>query len=387
MNFCFIILPSILFYTVIIYKSHLRISLIETRDIYNNTQYNFKYIENHFIIFHIKNRKYVNLSSKIYFIEHNTVYDDILFLIPLYSILIKTKIIMICKNYVHEKVANIFSFRRNNYTTSNNCIYFDITFLKYLHLHSNIFRFCRFDEVYNLFKSKRVIISNNSTVCASKKYSMNFTIVTSVYRRKNLIRQINSFLNQTVPPKYIIVIHDRNFINVLYNNLNIIYIHIINFIAGFYLRYLLSLLSPENDVIIYDDDDYPSNKQSHMKWIYNMNNGEKKFFGHRSGYKNGIKWCATPMIIHRKWLLLMWYIDIYDERIAEDGHLSFSLLLLCNVKCRKEGMNWLNHIKDKLSSSKHIIVSKKFWHEYTVEINKKINSSYSHKIISKYHIS
>lgn len=103
----------------------------------------YKNIENHFIVFHVKNRNNINISQTQYFIEHNSKYDDILFLIPLYNILIKSKIIIICDDIIHRRNRIKLYFKVNNYTTYNNCIYFNISFLKYLHIHSNIFRFCK----------------------------------------------------------------------------------------------------------------------------------------------------------------------------------------------------------------------------------------------------
>lgn len=380
-----ILIVFTLFYMADVKNTSYKYSLIEMRNYYRYINYNNNNIESNFVIFHVKNRNRINISGSAYFIEHNNLYDDILFLIPLYNIIIKSKIIVICNNkrYYGIKRINIMKFK--NYTTHNSCIYIDISFLKYLHLHSSIFRFCKFDNVYNVLKEKKIVL-NNLSVCKNEMYSTNYSIVTTVYIRNNLRKQIISFSNQAVPPNHIIVVHDRNIINVLYQNYKIIYIHIINFKAGFYFRYLLSLLSPENDVIIYDDDWYPSKKLSHLQWINKIQKGEKAIFAHRTGSRNGIRWCATPLLTHRMWLLLMWYNDIYETRAAEDGHLSFSLLLLCNIECRKEKINGLNSKKDNLSSSKYVNVSKTFWYDYTNDVKKKINTSYSNNIKNKYQI-
>lgn len=381
----FIILLMVIFYLIANQNINYKYSLIEMRNSYSNIKFSNNYIDSHFIVLHVKNRYNYNISPSAYYIEHNINYDDILFLIPLYNLLVKSKIIVICNNSKRNRMSSIKLFRIRSYTTYKNCIYIERTYLKYLHLHTKIFRFCKFDNVYNIFKKKKILF-NNISVCQNEKYSTNFSIVTTVYRRNNLKNQINTFLNQLVPPQHIIVVHDRNIINVPYDNYDILYIHTINFEAGFYFRYLLSLLSPENDIIIYDDDWFPSNRLSHIEWINKMQKGGKEIYGHHSGIANNIKWCATPLIIHRKWLYLIWYIKIYEIKGAEDGHTSFSLLLLCNIKCKQQTIIELKYKHDNLSSTKNFNVSKSFWQDYTMDVKKKNNSMYLYDIKNKYHI-
>lgn len=363
-----------------------KITLIEYRVSYNKYIIKNKLIVSHFIIFHIKNRNKIRITSSLYFIEHNSIYDDILFLIPLYSIIINTQLIVICSEEVRVSRSIKFFSKIKNYTIYNGCIYFNIIFLRYMQLHSDLFRFCKFLNVYDILQNNRHNYANeNERICKTFKYSQNYSIVTTVYRRYNLKQQVNVFLNQTLPPKYIIVVHDRNIVKVLSQNLDIIYYHTINFQAGYYFRYLVSILSPENQVIIYDDDWFPYNKSSHSKWINEINSEGSGLYAHHSASKNGIRWCATPLIIHRKWLFLMWFNDIYEKRSAEDGHLSFSLLLLCNIKCKTKEIYGLNYKSDSFSSSR-INISKLFWSYYTSNISIKINSSYISHIKHKYNI-
>lgn len=352
-----------------------KVSLIEYKTFYNNYKNTKKDINSHFIIYHIKNRYKIKVSKDIYFIEHNSIYDDILFLVPLYSILVKAKVIMICSDDTYRRRIKKIN-RIKNFTIYNKCIYFDIDFLKYLQIHSNIFRFCNFKNVYNTLLKNRIEYNTGKyRICKKVNYSYRYSIVTTVYKRNNLKKQIDLYKSQTIPPKSIIVVHDRNFINVHCEEYDIIYFHTINFSAGFYLRYLISILSPENEVIIYDDDWFPYNISSHFNWINKLNLLHYSFFGHHAGYVNKLRWCATPILIHRKWLYLMWFNDIYETRVAEDGHLSFSLILLCNIKCKMEVMNGLMYKEDSLSSSKNIIKTI-FWTYYTYNVTKRINSPY-----------
>lgn len=386
MNLYFVIIILLLLFSIEQMQIKFKYSLIEMRNSYNTKSKYNKYIQTHFIVFHVENKKRINISGSIYFIEHNTIYDDILFIIQLYSILIKSRIIVICNNYNNNRIDYINIYRIKKYSTISNCIYIDIIYLKKLHLHSNIFRFCKFDEVYNILKNRKIIF-NKIRICKNEKYSQNFSIVTTVYKRHHLEKQISFFLNQSIPPKHIIVVHDRNIVKLSHENFDIIYIHTINFQAGFYFRYLMSVLSPENEVIIYDDDWFPYQKLSHIKWIDEINSAGDGLFAHRSGRKNGIRWCATPLIIHRKLLLLMWYIDIFEVRAAEDGHLSFSLLLLCNIKCKQIKIKGLKDIVDKLSSSKPLrIPAHIFWSNYTIDVKNKINSSFTNNIKKEYNI-
>lgn len=335
----------------------------------------------------MKNRKKIKIIKNIFFIEHNSIYDDILFLIPLYSIIIKTKIVVICSDDVNiNRNINIMK-RVENYTTYNNCIYIDIDFIKYLQIHSNIFRFCKYIDVYNILRNKTVnYFFKNIKICKESNYTSNYSLVTTIYKRNNLQQQLKLFLNQALPPKYIIIVHDRNYIKLPNNKYEIIYFHTINFKAGYYLRYLLSILSPENEVIIYDDDWFPYNNYSHFNWINSINEVGYGLFGHHSASKNGIRWCGTPLIIHRKWLYLMWLNDLYEPIVAEDGHLSFSLLLLCNIKCITKKIHGLNYKSDYSSSSAILNISKSFWTDYTNNVLHKINSSYVLSIKTKYNI-
>lgn len=360
-------------FLILIYRNKRinKITVIEKRNSLNDNIYLNKQIINYFIVFHVKYRKKINITRSIYFIEHNSIYDDLLFLIPLYNIIINTKIIVICSENKKKRKVKIFSliFR---YILYNNCIYFNITFLKWLHIHSNIFRFCKFNKVYQILQNSDLKY-NNDSICKTYDYKYNYSIITTVYKRNNLQQQLDLFFNQTLPPKHVIIVHDRNMIKVQYQLYNIIYYHTINFAAGFYFRYLISLLSPDNDVIMYDDDWLPYNKSLHLNWINKIKVKSKGLYSHHTGNKNGLTWCATPLIIHRKWLYLMWYHDIYESRIAEDAHLSFSLLLICNIKCITERMNGLNYKYDNLSSSKSNI-SHSFWQDYTIHTLKQLNS-------------
>lgn len=202
---------------------------------------------------------------------------------------------MICSDSI-EKKRKLKTFSMIfNYIIFNNCIYFNITFLKFLHIHSNIFRLCKFSNVYKLLQNKKLKY-NNESICKSDDYKYNYPIITTVYKRHNLQQQLDLFYNQTFPPKHIIVVHDRNIIAVQYQHYNIIYYHTINFAAGFYFRYLTSLLSPDNDVVVYDDDWFPYNKSLHFNWINKIMVRGKGIFSHHTGRKNGLTWCATPLI-------------------------------------------------------------------------------------------
>lgn len=225
---------------------------------------------------------------------------------------------------------------------------------------------------------------NEDSICKSLNYSNNYSLVTTVYKRNNLLSQIKYISQQSHPPKHIIIVHDRNIVNVTFNRDDIIYVHTINFPAGFYFRYLISLLSPENDVIIYDDDWFPYNKTSHSIWIKKTIYSGEGIYGHHCGSKNGLRWCATPLLIHRKWLILLWYNSIYRIDAGEDGHISFSLYLFCKIKCIKEAIVGLVYKKDNLSSSKS--PSKTFWERYTNYEKKKIGSYYINNIKKMYNI-
>lgn len=133
------------------------------------------------------------------------------------------------------------------------------------------------------------------------------------------------FLNQSIPPNSIIVVHDRNIIKFHYHHYSIIYVHTLNFAAGFYFRYLIALLSPENNLIIYDDDWFTHNNFAHERLMNKFKNSEGNYFAHYTGSSNGINWCATPLIIYREWVYLMWYYKIYEVNWAEDA----IYLLLC----------------------------------------------------------
>lgn len=359
-----------------------QITLIEKRNKYIRNS--FKKVENHFIIFHSLNRRTIYISKSDYFIEHNSDYDDILFLIPLYNIIIKSKLIIICDFILNNNEKIKILDRVRNYTIINNCIYFDIIFLKYLHIHTNIFRFCKFSSIYRILQRKEIYYTNYS-ICKNIHYSHNYSIVTTAYRRNNFIIQMKYFQNQSIPPKHVIVVHDRNIVSVPYYQYNIIYIHTINFAAGFYFRYLISLLSPENDVIIYDDDWIPFNQSAHSNWLDKIVESENTFFGHHAGYKNGIIWCATPLLIHRKWIYLAWYNRIFETKTYEDGHLSFSILLLCNITCKRIRINGLLYKRDNLSSSK-VNVSKNLWNDCTNDVKKKMKSTYIQNIKHIYNI-
>lgn len=363
-----------------------KITIIEKKLSFSNSHYYDKQIDKYFIIFHAKNRRNIKISKDIYFIEHNYIYDDFMFLIPLFKNIIKTKVVAICsdENNSRSRIKSVNNIK--NFTIYNECIYFDIYYLKYLQIHSRIFRFCTYKNVLNILYNNYIIpYIEYYNICREYNYSYNYSIITTVYKRNNLKQQINLFLNQSIPPKNIIVVHDRNLIKIPYNDYDIIYFHTINFPAGFYFRYLIAILSPENDVIIYDDDWFPYNKNSHLKWINKINSVGNGFFGHHSASKNGIRWCATPLIIHRNLLFLMWLNEVYEVRAAEDGHLSFSVLLLCNIKCKTERMHGLNYKYDKLSSS-GINITKSFWKDYTYYISQKINSTYILSIKNKYKI-
>lgn len=300
--------------------------------------------------------------------------------------MIKTKLVVICSDKV-DKRRNIKNFSKiQNFTLDNECIYFDLSFLIYLHLHSNIFRKCDFTNIYNILLKKYNVEYENEKICKKLTFTHFYSIITTVYKRNNLKQQILLFLNQTLPPKYIIIAHDRNLVKVSYTNFNIIYFHTINFKAGYYFRYLLSILSPTNEVLIYDDDWFPYNKSAHLNWINDIKNEGNFFFGHHSSSKNGVSWCATPIIIHREWIYLMWLYDIYETKAAEDGHLSFSLLLLCNIQCKSKKINGLNYISDNLSSSSTLNISKSFWNDYTIKILNKRKSVYVYNIKRKYYI-
>lgn len=142
---------------------------------------------------------------------------------------------------------------------------------------------------------------------------------------------------------------------------------------GFYFRYLTALLSEDSNVIIYDDDWFPYNKFSHSNWILLFKKNKKnKIVSHHIGSIDGMKWCATPLIIYRKWLYLMWYDKLYDENTAEDGHLSFTLLLLCNIKCTRIAIKDLYYENDK-SNKQHN--SSFQWKTYISYIKNRINST------------
>lgn len=362
------------------------ITLIEMRNKFSINFQDQKHIDNHFIVFHTNKKRIIQNITSIYYIEHNSIYDDILFIIPLYSIIIKSKIIVICNDSIdYYKIYDFSKIIKNkNYTTYHSCIYIDITFLKLLHLHSNIFRFTKYDTVYNTLENRRVNI-NYHKICKDYNYSNDYSVVTTVYKRKNLNKQIYLFRNQVLPPKHIIIVHDRNIVNISYPKNKIMYYHTINFNAGFYFRYLISLLSPENDVVIYDDDWFPMNNYSQFNWISRIKSNINGLYCHHNGQKNGIRWCATPLLVHRNWLYLMWFNRIYYEKAAEDGHLSFSLLLLCKIECVKETINGLEYKNDNLSSSKKYIYNK-LWNDYTLYIKNMINTSYIIHIKQKYHI-
>lgn len=325
-----------------------------------------------FIVFHVNYREYIEIKNGKFYIEHNSMFHDIIFLIPLYNIIISTDTVAIC--YLSR--SNSF-FKNNTINKSysyNNCIYFKLSYLKYLHLHSTIFRFCKFTDVYNKIKKNQIEIESKN-ICKGSYYKDKYSLVTTVYKRNNLQSQLEHFYNQSKPPATIIVIHDRNLVSVPYRIYNILYIHTINFPAGFYFRYLMALLSPENDILFYDDDWFPCDTKSHEEWIKRNQYNKQMYFGHHSMSKNGIRWCGTPLIIHRKWLYLIWYNKIYEPRAAEDGHLSFTLLLFCNIKCKQKSIKFLKYKYDNLSSSK-INIKKNFWNEYTSDTKNSINSSY-----------
>lgn len=363
-----------------------RFTLIEMRNTFNSKASNIKNLDNHFIVFNINNKNNIKITTSIFFIEHNSIYDDILFTIPLYNIIIKSKIIVICNDSVDNQYIYIITklVKNKNYTTYRSCIYIDITFLKLLHLHSEIFRFTKYSIVFNSFKYGRIFI-NYSRICKDYHYTYNYSVVTTLYKRNNLQKQIHFFNNQVLPPKHIILVHDRNIVNISYSKYDIIYYHTLNFEAGFYFRYLISLLSPDNDVVVYDDDWFPINEYSQFKWISKIKQKRNGLYCHHNGEKNGIRWCATPLIVYRNWLYLMWYNKIYYEKAAEDGHLSFSLLLLCKIECVREVIEGLEYKNDNLSSSKEYIYNK-LWNDYTLYIKNVINTSYIIDLKQKYYI-
>lgn len=347
---------------------------------------NNNFFQTHIVVMKKNEMQNISYSNNIYIIEHNLLYDDILFLVPLYNIIVKASAAIICNRTLTEsEFYSIKNLNIINATTFKHCIIINIPYLKFLHLHSNLFRLCNYSEVYKKIKNNQISITYNS-ICNGSNYSLNYVIVTSVYRRFNLNKQIQLFNSQSAPPKHIIVVHDRNIIKMNETLNNLLYIHTVNFAAGFYFRYLIALLSPEDNVVIYDDDWFPMNISSHFTWISKMKNINNKIISHHTGSKNGIVWCATPLIIYRKWLYLMWYMSIYNENAAEDGHLSFSLLLLCNVQCRRLAIEDLHYKHDKLSSSKRFITSN-LWKNYTRYIKNNINSSSISFIKSKYFIS
>lgn len=81
----------------------------------------------------------------------------------------------------------------------------------------------------------------------------------------------------------------------------------------------------------------------------------------------------------------MWYNKIYETRMAEDLHISFSLMLFCDIKCKMKKISGLNYKSDDLSSS-NINLSKTFYNDYTINTLKEINSSYIFFIKRKYNI-
>lgn len=325
----------------------------------------------------IKLKKY-NISSSYLFIEHNMMFDDILFLIPLYNIIIKSSITAICSgcfsaSNIQESYYHAYT---HNFSLNQNCLYFNINYLKLLHIHTNMFRKCSFNAIYDKFKNNDRKIRKFNKICNNDKYTTHYSIVTTIYRRESIYDQINYFTKQTIPPSNIIVVHDRNFIVFNYNiTAQLIYIHALNFVAGFYFRYLLALLSSDEDIFIYDDDFLPKNKKVHEEWLKSIRKKNYGIYCHRSQSIESIRWCATPLIIKRKLLFLEWIYKIYEPTQAEDGHLSFSVLLLCNISSNIMKMKGLTNIKDNLSSPRKKL-NTNFWLNYIRYIREEFNSTY-----------
>lgn len=395
MRYLHLLYYLVLFYFITIVPIYINYSeninekytLVEMKDTYYNAKKKIDSIDKHIFIFRLKNKQRVKIFPSIFYIEHNFMFDDLLFLVPLYNILVSTKLIVLCSN--NENYPSIYTVKSRllskNYSTYSNCILLYLDYIKLLHLHSNIFRLCNYSDVYTAFHNNRVQLTYRN-ICRSQSYNNKYSIVTTVFKRNYLKEQLLLFSKQTLPPEHVIVVHDRNVIQLTKDIINrLVYFHTVNFAAGFYFRYLVSLTSFENNVIVYDDDWFPYSKFSHEIWLSRISVSKRTITSHHTGLRNNLKWCATPLIMHRKWMYLMWYDNIYDKNALEDGHLSFSLLLLCDIHCQQRAIEGLKYRSDNLSSSKNYITSS-IWNNYIRYIENRINSSDISHIKSKYHI-
>lgn len=107
----------------------IKISVIEKSNILNRKCLYSNIIEKYFLVSNKIKLKYTNLSSDYLLIEHNLKYDDILFLIPLYTIIIKTDIVVICDGS-YDKGNYIYHYnqaKRLNYSLTNLVYYYYVT--------------------------------------------------------------------------------------------------------------------------------------------------------------------------------------------------------------------------------------------------------------------
>lgn len=253
--------------------------------------------------------------------------DDILFITSLYGKLNNYVISYIFEEY--ELLSNdiIKLSLLNNITLLKNGIIINIQYLNLLFIN-NLFPFNNKLEYIKYYLENNKY-NNLNIKCNNLSLSNNYSIILSI-KNEDYLNQINTINNQINQPEYIILINYNNYNinNSLLLHKNIILIDIINFNEIILFEYLFGLLSPINNLIIYDD--YIDNKFKINKELFKEDNN---IIGYKIKKLNNIEWCEYPLLINKEWLYLFWLINIYDKKEIGNIHLSLSLNILCNIKC------------------------------------------------------
>ena len=178
---------------------------------------------------------------------------------------------------------------------------------------------------------------------------MSLLVILTQYKRNNLEKQLNSILNQTFPPDYLVVFQNENHVDISDLKDKYGFIHIkSDYNTKYFGRFAACFTFPVDYCIVMDDDIIPGKNcvKNYLDQCLNLNaiiggNGRIGFANKSRLYQPpdvgkrnktilmdfvGHLWCFK-----KEWLHYMFGIKPYTYDTGEDMHLCYSAKILGNI--------------------------------------------------------
>ena len=243
----------------------------------------------------------------------------------------------------------------------------------------------------NPLSSNQIVIPMEEQKCAPLEVTQNgsITVFIRTYQRNYLQKQIAMLLKQTKPPQIIVVVQNRNLVNLSYETLirkigkgvKLIYIWNYNWNAFFHFSYMISGLMPTDFSFTFDDDQLLNKPSTHEQVmsllitdpaIYSMRKWCwcKKFYSDRK-MQTCVRQCTkntelvvNPFFSYSSVAKYMWRYDIPTYYCCEEMSYLLSANIECGIKWHYLYMEYESYQRDNKDRSKD---------SYTIALKKRVN--------------